>query len=151
MPPANPMELMAALQSMAGGGAPPGPPMGGPPMGLPGGGPPMGGPGGPGMPGLDRTAQLGLAALDGLANQDRSGAVSVDRIKNGMSLIQRLISAILPQINARGLNPQVYKDLHVIGRQVADAQLNLEKMPEPGPAPESFLMGVQGTGLPSGM
>lgn len=134
---ATPLDFMSALSGLAGGTPSPA----GPPPGLPA---------TPPNPEQEHLAKLGLAALDDMANRDtQNGAVAIQQIKRALDLAQRLIAATLPQISSRGLNPQVYKDLHVIGRQIADARLNLEKEPELGAPPEALLMGLSGTGLPS--
>ena len=128
----NPMDAMAAMGGM---GAPP--PMPGAP---PGGGPP---------PGLGDTARMGLAALDRLANKEPvGGPQAIQQIKQALELAQKLIAATLPMVGQ--MNAQTAKDLHIIGRQIADARLNLDKEDGVGPPPEMLMMGLQGTGMPGG-
>lgn len=142
---------MPQLPSLQVGGAPFPPGAGG---GAPGGLPPemmaglLGGGGGPGGPPTDPTAQMGLAALDRLTTQEKSGELSLDRVKQALELAQKLIVASLPMVSQ--WNAKMAKELHVIGRQVADARINLTKESDVGPPPEAMMMGIQGTGLPGG-
>lgn len=120
-----------------------------------------GGPGVPGAPGMmppgaagpaaggaDATGQMAMAALDQLSPREASGKASVERVKRALELAQKLIIAALPQVGQ--WNAQMAKDLHVIGRQLADARINLTKEAEPGPPPEAMIAGIGNTGLPGG-
>lgn len=143
-----PIDISALLQSAAGAaGAPAGPgaPVApGPAMPTP---PTPGAPGVPGAP-VDSTAQMALSALDKLAPRDASGQLSLERVGKALDLAQRLIVSALPQISQ--WNAKMAKDLHVIGRQLADARINLNKEEEPGAPPEALLMGMGNTGIPGG-
>lgn len=154
MPPLNPA-VMQMLASLGGPGGPGGAP-GGPP-GMPAGpGPmPMGmggmGPGGPpgGAPpplGVDRLGQEGMDALDGLVNTQPNGELRVERAREGLDVVHKIILALLPIVGAE--NMELSKQLHTIGRQVADVRINLSKTNEAGTPPEAMLQGIQGTGLP---
>ena len=100
-------------------------------------------------PGLGDTARMGLAALDQMANKAPMGGQNgVQQIKQALELAQKLIAATLPQVQT--MNAQTAKDLHIIGRQIADARLNLDKEDGVGPPPEMLMMGMQGTGMPGG-
>ncbi len=103
----------------------------------------------PGPPGLDQTALIALSALDQLAPREASGAAALDRVKKALELAQKLIVTSLPQVSQ--WNAKMAKDLHVIGRQLADARINIEKSEEPGPPPEDLISGIGSTGLPGRM
>lgn len=118
---------------------PPPPPMGG----MPPGGAPPGAPGGGAPPGLNPLAQMGLSAMDRLTNREPSGKAGLEQVKQALTLAQQLISAVLPMVDQ--WDPQVSKNLHVIGRQIADARIDLTKDKEPGIPPE-LLMGMGGPG-----
>lgn len=138
-----PLDMSSILRSAAGAaGAPvtPGPSMPTPPI-----------PGASGMPGapMDSTAQMALSALDKLAPRAANGELSLERIGKALDLAQRLIVSVLPQVSQS--NAQMAKDLHVIGRQLADARINLRKEDEPGAPPASLLMGLGNTGVPGGV
>lgn len=102
----------------------------------------------PNMAALGDVGMQGLSSLDRLANKDPNGRLALEQVKKALNLAQQLIGAALPHITQ--MNPQVAKDLHVIGRQVADARLNLDKEDELGMPPEALMMNIQGTGLPGG-
>lgn len=124
---------------------------------MPEGGDMMGPPGLPGAPpggtfpsatpNMDPTARLALAALGRLSPMEPSGEVALSRVRQALELAQKLIVTALPHISQ--WNAKMAKDLHVIGRQLADARINLTKEEEPGPPPEALLSQVQGTGLPN--
>ncbi len=116
-------------------------------------------PGGPGAapgasaPGVDprllRIQALGLSALDRVLQRDPSGELALEQIRRALELSQTLLAAVLPMVTA--WNPKVAKDLHVIGRQIADARMNLSKEDEPGPPPEAMMSGMPAnTGIPGG-
>ncbi|MDR7543643.1 MAG: hypothetical protein QN120_05265 [Armatimonadota bacterium] len=136
----TPQELLAALallgQAPGGGPAQPAPgpagpgpaaPAAPPPglLGLPAGGPPL--------------SRLSLAALGQLAPAQPAGQMGLQRVKQALEFAQRLIALTMPYVQTA--NPQVAKDLHVIGRQIADARLNLfkEGEEEAGPPPQNLL------------
>lgn len=149
--------LAALLARLGGGGAPgPGGP-GGPPL-LPGGpglpgpppdlAPPPGLPGpGPG-PDTMSLGKLALAAMDQLAPRQPSGVLGMERVRQALSMAERLISLVLPSVAS--LNPELNKALYQIGRQLSDAQLRLDKtgQAEVGPPPPLFT-GLR-TGIPGG-
>jgi hypothetical protein len=89
---------------------------------------------------------MALQALDQLAPRQPAGLMSLQRVKQALELAQRLIALTLPF--TQQAHPQVAKDLHVIGRQIADARLNLgkEEAPEAGPVPQNLL--APDTGVP---
>ena len=144
----NPMDMMSAMGGLGGPGGGAGMPP--PPGAMPGGMPPgLQGPGGGMPPGLGDTARMGLAALDRLANKEpMGGPQAIQQIKQALELAQKLIAATLPMVGQ--MNAQTAKDLHIIGRQIADARLNLDKEDGVGPPPEMLMMGMQGTGMPGG-
>lgn len=123
MPPIDP-------SSLAGGGMPGGGP------GMPPPSPPP--PGGP----LGAQTSMGLAALDKLQNKQPSGEAHLQQVRKALDLAQQLISAVLPSVAQ--WEPKVAKDLHVIGRQIADARINLTKEQEPAPPPEGLMGGMMG-------
>lgn len=103
-------------------------------LGLPAEGPPL--------------SRLSLAALGQLAPAQPAGQMGMQRVKQALEFAQRLIALTMPYVQTA--NPQVAKDLHVIGRQIADARLNLFKEggEEAGPPPQYLLSaetGVPGT------
>lgn len=97
---------------------------------------------------MDATAQMALSALDKLAPREPSGQLSLERVGKALDLAQKLIVAALPQISQ--WNARLAKDLHVIGRQLADARINLRKEEEPGAPPEALLGMIGNTGVPGG-
>jgi hypothetical protein len=92
---------------------------------------------------------MALSALDKMAPRAASGQLSLERVGKALDLAQRLIVSALPQVSQ--WNAKMAKDLHVIGRQLADARINLTKEDEPGPPPASLLMGLGNTGVPGGV
>lgn len=129
-------------------GLPPGAPMT-PPPGMP---PGMGAGGPANLPGaeIDPLAQMGLSALDRVSRREPHGRLALEKVRKALELAQQLIAAVIPQVNS--MDPATAKDLHVIGRQIADARINLDKRDEEGgPPPEALLSSIQGTGLPSGV
>lgn len=150
MPPMDPSALMQMLASLGGGPAGPGGP-GGPPPGLPGpGGPPPGAMGaGPQPPGPISPAlgQEGLDALNDIIGGQPNGEVRVDRAKQGLDVVHRIINALVPIVGIE--NMELSKQLYTIGRQVADVRINLNKQNESeAPPPEKMIGGISGTGLP---
>jgi len=153
MPPLNPM-IMQMLQSLGGQRGPGGPsPMGPGPMGpggpMPsaGGVPPgMPGPGGPPGGALGALGQEGMDALNGLNNRPPIGELRVERTREGLELIHKIILSLAS--NAGTDSMELSKQLFTIGRQVADMRVNLNKENEAGLPPESMIGGIQGTGLP---
>lgn len=148
MPPLNPalMQMLAGLGGAAGPG--PGPAAGPPPgpgMGMPsmGGGPPGGA---PAPMGLDNLGQEGMDALDGIVNSQPSGEARLERVRTGLDVAHKIILACLPLVGTE--NMDMAKQLHVLGRQLADTRMNLSKENEAGMPPEAMLGGIQGTGLP---
>lgn len=152
MPPLNPaiMQMLASLGGPGGpggpGGMPPdgGMPMGGPPPGVPAG--PAGG--APPLAGMGQIGQEGMDALDGLVNGPQNGELRTERAREGLDVVHKIILALLPVVGAE--NMELSKQLHTIGRQVADVRINLSKENEAGVPPESMIGGIQGTGLPGG-
>lgn len=152
MPPLNPavLQMLASLGGPGGPGGPGGmPSMGGPPQG----GMPMMGGGPPGMPAgpaggdpLGQIGQEGMDALDGLVNGAPNGELRTERAREGLDVVHKIILALLPIVGAE--NMELSKQLHVIGRQVADVRINLSKENEAGVPPEAMISGVRGTGLP---
>lgn len=138
------IDIQNLLRSAAGAAGAPVPP--GPSMPMP---PTPGAPGAPFQGPMDSTAQTALSALDQLAPRAASGELAMERIGKALDLAQRLIVSALPQVSQ--WNARMAKDLHVIGRQLADARINLKKEDEPGPPPASLLMGLGNTGIPGGM
>lgn len=142
MPPLNPA-IMQMLASLGGPGGPGGAP-GGPPMGMPAG--PGGPPGGAPPLGVDQIGQEGMDALDGLVNTQPSGEQRLERVRNALDIAHKIILACLPIVGTE--NMDMSKQLHVLGRQLADTRMNLSKENEAGPPPEAMLGGISGTGLP---
>lgn len=124
------------------GGMPPGMP----PMGAPGGMPGM--PGGGGMPPMpdDPTQQMGMVALDRLMNKPPSGQIRMQRVIQALQMASKLVAAVLPEVAET--QPKTSKNLHIIGRQIADAILTLQEDNEPGPPPENLFAGLGAAGLP---
>lgn len=133
--------IMQMLASLGPGGAGPMPP------GNPGMGPaPMPtGPGG-GPPGLAQVGQEGMDALGSLMNRPPSGELRVERLREALDIAHKIILACLPLAGTE--NMDMAKQLHVLGRQLADTRMNLSKENEAGMPPESMLSGISGTGLP---
>jgi len=106
-------------------------------------------PGGPGMgaPPMpdDPTAQMGLAALDRLTTKPAEGRLRLQRIVQALQLASKLIAAALPDVAET--KPQVSKDLHIVGRQLADAIINIQQETELNQPPENLFAGM-GAGLP---
>lgn len=148
MPPLNPA-IMQMLQSLGGQGGPGGPGMP-PPGGMPGGPmPPVGGAPAPGPPpriGADVLGQEGMDALNGLTNRPPSGELRVERTREGLEVVHKIILALASVAGTD--NMELSKQLFTIGRQVADMRVNLSKENEAGIPPEAMLGGIQGTGLP---
>jgi hypothetical protein len=92
-------------------------------------------------------AILGLHALDRLASNEPSGGLALEKVGRALDLAQQLIVATLPLVSQ--WNAEVAKELHVIGRQIADTRINLSKENAPAPPPAELLMGVEGTGMPA--
>lgn len=109
---------------------------------------PMGPPGGamPPSGGMGSLGQEGMDALDGLVNSQPSGELRTERAREGLDVVHKIILALLPIVGAE--NMELSKQLHTIGRQVADVRINLSKTNEAGIPPEAMLQGIQGTGLP---
>ena len=148
MAPLNPA-IMAMLSSLGGGPGGPGGP-GAPgmpgmaPGGMPGGAPP------PGMDpgGLGALGQEGMDALDMLVNKEPNGELGVERVRKGLEVAHQIILACLPIVGVQ--NMDMAKQLHVLGRQLADTRMNLSKENEAGLPPEAMISGISGTGIPGG-
>lgn len=143
MPPLDP-RMLQMFASMGGPGGPGGAPMGGPPPG------PMG-PGMGGRPplGIEQLGQEGMDALGALSNKEPSGELRVERVREALNVIHQLINACIPEVGIE--NMDLSKQLHGVGRQIAQIRINLSQENEAGMPPESMLGGIQGTGLPGRM
>ena len=142
MPPMNPamLQMLASLGGGPGGGNPLAggmPPVGGPPGGAPPPPPPMG---------LEALGQEGMDALNGLVNREPNGELGVERVRKALDMAHQLILACLPVVGTQ--NMDMSKQLHVLGRQLADTRMNLSKENEAGLPPESMIGGITGTGVP---
>lgn len=98
----------------------------------------------PPMP-ADPTAQMGLAALDRLTTKPAEGRLRLQRIIQALQMASKLIAAALPDVAET--KPQVSKDLHIVGRQLADAIINIQQETELNEPPENLFAGM-GAGLP---
>jgi len=110
-------------------------------------------PGGGNMPGLmpggNNMMDMGLASLDGLTNKDANPTAAMRKVEEALKLAHKLIMTSLPQINQ--WSPRFAKDLHTIGRQILQTQLDMMKeMPPPGMPPPGLMSGEGAMGLPSG-
>lgn len=98
------------------------------------------------MPPADETGQIGLLALDRLLNKPAQGTLRLQRIVQALQMASKLIAAALPDVAET--KPNVSKSLHIIGRQIADAILEIQQEASPEPPPEALFAGMGTAGLP---
>lgn len=151
MPPIPP-EIMEAMMSSLGGVGGPGGFAPGPGGGFPA-PPPGAGPGGfPSAPPspppteLDMVGQQGLSALDSLGGMEPNSEVRIETTRKVLDTIHKMVLALMPTIGID--NMDLAKQLHIIGRQVADVRINLSKQNEAGIPPEAMIGGIRSTGIP---
>lgn len=95
---------------------------------------------------LGPLGQEGMDALDSLVNSQPSGELRLEKTREGLDIAHKIILALLPFVGTE--NMEMSKQLHTIGRQIADVRINLAKENEAGMPPEAMIGGITGTGLP---
>jgi hypothetical protein len=87
-----------------------------------------------------------MDALDQVTNSQPSGEMKVEKVDNALSMAHQLILAVLPLVGTQ--NMDLSKQLHILGRQLADTRMNLSKENGAGTPPEAMIGGISGTGMP---